>query len=554
MALLQTWMKYYALDSYGVPTLDENLQDYLISVSCRKSKGGKSNTLDVTLNNPIIAFFADGTPRRKFVDSSGSITFKAAKKASGYYNFEERLEIYAAHTSDTANTITSDSNLLFAGQILSVKVFHSNTECKIVLTCSDRTFNILNRIYSKSFQSVTAPYVIQQVVRRVTQNTDSTIVKFNTAGVQGQGPGYLYAVDARLFSEGLKGGTDAVAASSTKTIVAVTATFVTDGVEVGDMVRNTTSNQVALVTDVISETSIAISKAIFTSAASIQVSDGFIQDFRPDATGSAFPNISFGLARKPAYEWIEKLCETEYTNTASELTSDVRVPKPLEFYLDGQNRLHVFYPDSTESSNIVVSQSTAIAPDTILHKVYSHDLELSLFDIVNFIMFKCGQDMNNQQIVWYAQDPTSGGPIVKDSYRPFLHIARQMKVEDNLVNSGNDEYAYPSSYSGSYVPRWDRLGRVVTSDAEYNANFKEEARLRGEAAAFQIINKTANPRWKGSLNIRGENQRVSNLINFTDREVGITQALLRTTDLVHTINKGGWFTRLEVKEDVPETE
>jgi hypothetical protein len=552
MALLQTWMRYYALDSYGVPTLDENTQDYLISVNCRKSKGGKSNTLDITLNNPIISFFSDGTPRRKFVDTAGSITFKAAKKASGYYNFEERLEIYAAYTDDTANTIVSDSNLIFSGQILSVRVVHANAECKIVLTCSDRTFNILNRIYSKSFQAVTSPYIIQQVVRRVTQNTDSTIIKYNANGVLGQGPGYLYTIDARLFSEGLKGSTDAVNASSTKTITVPTATFVTDGVEVGDMVRNTSTNQVALVVSVVSETSLIISKTIFTSAASMQVSNGFLQDFRPD--GSVFPGISFGLARKPAYEWVEKLCEVEYTNTANEVELAIVVPKPLEFYVDGRNRLHVFYPDNTESSTFVVSQSAPVSPDLITHKVYNHDMELSLFDIINFVQFKCGQDMNNQQIVWYAQDPTSGGPIVKDSYRPFLHIARQMKIEDNLVNNGNDEYAYPSSYPGSYIPKWDRQSRVVTSNSEYNTNFKEEARLRGEAAAFQIINKTANPRWKGSISIRGENQNVSNLISFTDREIGITQIKVRLTDLVHTINRGGWFTRLEVKEDVPETE
>ena len=125
MAILQTWMRYYQLDDYNVPSINENIQDYLTSASIRKSKGGKSNTLDITLNNPIIAYFPDGTPRRKFVNTSGENIFRAAKSTGGFYNFEERLELYAKHTDDASNVVIDDSNLLFSGQILSVKIIKS---------------------------------------------------------------------------------------------------------------------------------------------------------------------------------------------------------------------------------------------------------------------------------------------------------------------------------------------------------------------------------------------------------------------------------------------
>ena len=435
-------MRYYTVDS---DLVDIDLQRVLVSATVNRSKGGKSNSLAITLNNPIVSFFPNGVPRRQFVDEYGNITFKATSKSGGYFNFEERIEIFAKFVTDPQEDVTDESNLLFSGQILSVKTKHTSTLNSITLDCSDRTFNLLNRLTSAKFLNTGAMRsydIIQGVVRTVTEANGNLPEYYDENGNRGSGIAYKYAIDARTFTQGRKVLNASVSSSASKTITASGATFITNGVQAGDMIRNNSNYTVAIVTQVISETSLKISKAIFLSAATCDVSNGFIVDFRPD--GTAVSPIVFSLANKPTYEWVETLCQADYwANSANET-----IARPLEFYVDGRNRLHVFHPDNNASHEVDTNfPGQQVGYDTNAHICYETSFEKNVYDTINFIIFKAGEDMESNQISWYAQDTSAGTPIVKDSYRPFIKISELMKIEDALTSSTiTGKFQYPASY------------------------------------------------------------------------------------------------------------
>jgi hypothetical protein len=549
MTQLKYQINYYYLDNGSNLIADTTMSDDVVQVDIRKAADAKSNIATVRIVSPTTDLFSDGTVQNKYVDDNGDCIFRATTSSSGYKNFEERVDIYSKYVDDPTEDIVTDSNLLFSGQIKEVSVKDSNTEIVYELECSDRTFNLLNRIYGNQYRASNVPTIIQNIIRKRTQLVDTAIQAYNTSGTLTKTP-LKYMIDARLFSASIKQSTTAVAASSTKTIVAASATFVTNNVAVGDIVRNTTTNEVAIVKTVVSQTSLVLSKAIFTTAASIQVSDGFIVDFRPD--GSAFPTISFGYPDKPLYEWISNLVGVQFTNNDAELAGTKTVTRPYTFYIDSKNRFHMFLPDQNATYNITTGVSTAIAPDTEEHIVYDVDFKRGIYDVVNFIIFKAGEDMNNKQVRGWEQDPSAGPPMVKDSFRPFLHVARQMKRQDaqqgNITYNSQDSYNYPSAYP--VTPAWN-TSLTASSNSDYNTKFREEARRRGREEARKIINNTGSVRWRGNTNVKGKNYVASDLVRFTDKRVGIQNILVRITDVKHNFDKLGWSTMLSLEEDVP---
>lgn len=547
-------MKYY-LKLYkvvaGKYVEDLATQVYVVSDNIRKSAEPKNNTAKLVLNNPIINFFPNGKPRRLFVDAYGESVFKAAQQETGFDSFEEKVEIYAKDVDEIDEDIVTEDNLLFAGQIKDVKYTHEKKKCNVELTLSDRTFNIMNRIWSNDYESQTALEIVQNVIRSVVEdNTSFNRGGFNESGVTGQLDSHLL-IDARLFTEGVKTGSESVTGFSAKTLTCSAATFITDGVSAGDMIKNETNYKQCLVKEVVSETQLIVSKEIFTIGDSIKISDGFMQDWRPD--GSAFPDITFGESRKPAIEWISKLSQIEMLNTTTELDGVTIVKRPMKYYIDGKNRFHMFYPDDTPSVEIEMGATQPVGADLNSYKTYKCSMTKGIFDVINYIIFNAGEDMNGNSYTGYAQDPSSGGPNVKDSYRPMVKISEAMKLQAYVageISYSNGAYAYPSSYP--LTPVWSNTGTSVANDAEYNAQFRLEGRRRGRNYALSIINQTANPRWKGTCEIGFFNMNPSDLIRFTDLDIGMNNVLLRIKEVQHNHTNKGFFTTLTLEEDLPE--
>ena len=525
---------------------DTSVPITLLSSNIRKSSEPKSNSAEFTLSNPIVDFFADGTPRRLFTDTTGNNTFRATATTTGHLNFEERIEIFAKEVSDINEDIVDDSNLIFAGQIKEVEVVHEEKKATIRLTTTDRTFNILNRIMPGQYTD-TSINIVQRVIRQSTEASSNKATYFDENGVKNGSGKYKYFIDARTFTQGLK-QTATISSINGRTI---TLPSVTATVKVGDLIKNNENYRVALVKE-INGTTLTVSKKIFAAGDSISISDGFMQDWRPD--GSAFPTIQFGFGNKPIIEWITNLTQTENTNTAVEKEGQNTLvcKRPLLFYVDGFNRLHIFYPDNNPTINCVSGAITPVEDDLNIYKIHKVKLKRGVFDIINFVIFKAGEDMAGNGVSWYAQDPSAGGPLVKDCFKPFPSIAERMKAQAYIAGQTPSLNEYPTTYGAGLVPAWSSSGTTVTSDATYNTEFRKEARLRGVARAKDLINQTATPRWQGTVDFGFFNFNPSDLMQFTDKEIGVNRINLRIKEVQHNFQTGGFFTTLTLKEDLLE--
>lgn len=540
----------------------------VFKVTMDKGSEIKSNTLRITLKNDPVDLFSDGTLRHKWVNKDGTPVFKAVKTGKGAIIDEEIIYVYARHEElDGTLDVENNDYLLFQGVINKGKIPFKSNSHSIELTCKDRSVIILDKLsipqaYKPADSAAPdtigwrSPFIVQALVRNASES-DNTVPKFDDNGNSSLFGKYL--VDARLFSDGVvDSGT--TTSTSTRKLIQSGQNFETT-VDVGDYVRNSTDETYAYVVSVDSDTQLTLSKDIIVSGETYQISDGFIQDTRPD--GTAFPVTSFSQINKPVVEGVSSLSTTEKTNSTAELSSTLIVKRSMRWFIDKQNRLHWYLPSDTPEWIFQVGQTAAVSPDTDYHRLYSVEPETFIDDNINFIIFKAGEDMNGVQIKYFKRAPFSGTPNTKDSLRNWPLIARRMKWEDteagNIVKNQFDDYNFPVSYTpmpgGGNVPAWDRQARDPVNDAGYNANFIEEARARGAEQALAIFQKVSNPRWRGKLQVRGEDVQVGDLIDLTSKAHGIVNLNVRVNQVTHSItSEVGWITTINFEEDENESE
>lgn len=564
MVSLLTKFVYYDNLNLNLATDVGVTMDDVESVTITFGSEVKNNSMTVKLKNDPIDIFSDGGSRHRWVSSSGEAIFKAIKATPGQVIDEEIVQAYAKHEElDPTLDVESADNLLMIGVITEGAIPYNANSHMIELKCRDRSSVVLDKLTIPQAYKPTdssspdtvgwrAPFIVQALLRNGTE-ADRAGDKFDDNGnIVSNGK---YLIDARLFSDGIVDSGTTTSASDRK-LIQTGQNFQTT-VSRGDWVRNTSTNSYAYVLAVDSDTQLSLSKDIMTSGVAYQISNGFIQDTR--INGTAFPLVSFSQINKPVNESVAQLASTEETNTAAELTSTLIHKRSMRWFIDKKNRFHWYYPDDTPELFLKVGTTSAISPDTVGHKIYDVDLRTSVEGNVNFMIYKAGEDMNGLQIKGYKRAAFSGTSNVKDSLREWPRIARQMKWEDeaegNITKDEFDKYNFPSPYGGGITPAWDRQERSVTTDNDYNANFIEEAKLRAESKAQAEFQLHANPRWKGTIQLRGEEISVGDLIDFTSPAHGIKNVPLRVAQVTHNIgSKTGWITSITVEEDEPELE
>ena len=512
----------------------------------------RNNSLTIKLKNEIIDVFSDGNLKRRWHNNDKSLRFSAVKTTQSQVLKEEQIDVYAGiSTTDPSFVVASDEYKLMSGIITTAEPKANMSENTITLKCQDRTAVILDKntvpIPFRVEDEWTAPLIIQNIIRHAGANGGGNI-GFDADG--NTSLHYPYLIDARLFSEGIK-SSGTTTSASTRRLINSGEDFIADGVAVGDMVRNTTDNTYAYVREIVSATELRLSANIFTSGEGYQVSDGFIQDTRPN--GSSFPTLSFSQVNSPCIESINDLSQVGKTNSTSESEVALVIKRAMRWFIDSKNRFHWFVPENTPEHHYVFGATSAQDYDLIFHQIHSLEPVNESRDKKNFIIFKAGEDMNNIQIKGYYRAPFSGMPVVKDSYEEFLEIARQMKDEDlkagNLTHTKSDEYDYPASYGGGVTPAWDRQRRSVSSDNDYNTNFIEEARLRAKERCQDIFQKFASPRWDCTIQVDGENVLPGDVVKLTSLPHGIDGVVMRIKQVTHSISPDGWFTSIKCEED-----
>lgn len=292
---------------------------------------------------------------------------------------------------------------------------------------------------------------------------------------------------------------------------------------------------------------------------------GYIQDTRPDSSSfeSLRTELSISKVFKPVRDWIQDLSSTERTNTDSEITGLAVVKRPYIFYIDENNEAHWEYPGTTSADyEMTIGATGVVGSDTVHHIIHGHSLTKSVFDIVNMVIFNAGDDFVGNGILDYFYDPTTKSPTLKPVYKPMTEITKDWKQKEIIRGLDAGDYTlnndtgtlirdgrkYDASYS--FTPIWSSSN--VANDTALNTSLRTKAVEDAKTRARAITTRTANPRWKGKISVRGYKYQVGNLIKFNNSLHGIIDAEVRITDVQHTVNDKGWFTTLSVEEDPEE--
>ncbi len=271
---------------------------------------------------------------------------------------------------------------------------------------------------------------------------------------------------------------------------------------------------------------------------------------------SAFNDIpNYWVYMKTFFEWMETLSQPGYTGD----------DKPYTFYINNDNELLWFYPDrSGVSSNISYGQK----------EVVSINMQKSLFDVVNMIIYNSGKDMNGNGIQYYYINTTSASNGIKMQYYTWEDIATQGLTREqeygeqvNGETYGSD--GYPNDYNTggtgySTNGCWFLLGDIESSpkvvnydtrqtpsnDSEFNTAFRDYCKVEGYRRAEGYTKYAGELRWNGSITVRGTNEYVpGQVIVLNWPPLKIFNEELRVQDIQQVVNAGGWFTTIKLDKD-----
>src|SRR3990167_6615669 len=520
------------------------------TINIRISSEMKNNQMTINLSNDF-----DSLTGRTYNDNIGKLVFQ----------IDDKFKFYAKYDSDNSGLDLSDnsSDLIFFSDLREIGS-EVQDKSMIPLVCTDRTFNLLNRIgwcnykangldskgnqTEKTFgQGWTAPLMVQDVLKqragtnRTPKSTDEGIYDNEGHILPSDNPSTEFLlIDARLASQ-----------QSTNTDGSINYGFIQDN-------RATT----------IKKDGTIITRTIGTAD-----SDTSLFPSVPIVTrNNNFPFKSFSMVAKPIYEMLQNLSQINITNTEDELDPEntsfnLIIQRAMRYHFDEKNRFHWFYPIDntfgegldTDSTDKAGNDLDLVMGTTSNFQIKSHKLKFALYEVINFIYFEAGTDMNGKSILGFRYDPTSGAPTIKDSRRSYPRISQDMKKEDELTaDNPNGHITFDSTKKGGYAfatsglypfsPLWNPKV-TATNDTSYNIAFKNEARSRGNGKADSIIRGTSSQRWKGTIETRFNNFTPNDLLRFTSKAGGIYREKLRITEVNHNIQKSGSFTTLSVEAD-----
>lgn len=257
------------------------------------------------------------------------------------------------------------------------------------------------------------------------------------------------------------------------------------------------------------------------------------------STGGAFPSATpFSMSFRPVYDWVSQLSQPQYTGE----------DKAMNFYVDKNNDLHWFYPSDVVDADIVEGTDT----------IYAMSLDRNADAMVNMVIFNAGTDMNGNGVLWYYRDLTSKSNILRMKYQPMTDLAldainREIKIAGNLVESSSGSVPfqgklYALTHAGDFTTSW---GDTVNGLSEYNDSLRTYLKdVAGTQRAMMITQRFGKLLWNGNITLRGSHNYVAgDLISLTTKSLGLNAYHLRIVDVTHQIDRGGWQTSLQLKED-----
>ena len=183
-------------------------------------------------------------------------------------------------------------------------------------------------------------------------------------------------------------------------------------------------------------------------------------------------------------------------------------------------------------------------------QIYKSKMTKKTFDIINFIIYNAGNDLESKGIVSYYFDSSSSFSKEKSTYKPWTDIAKKLKnLEEAIGNITQNADGTVTIDVSSGTTSW---GVAYTNDTEYNDEFIIQANRLAAARSKKLVRNTGNVRWKGTITIRGKRIAPGILARWTSNSVGVQQQFLRVSKLQHNIDKSGWSTTISLEEDEQE--
>ncbi len=216
--------------------------------------------------------------------------------------------------------------------------------------------------------------------------------------------------------------------------------------------------------------------------------------------GDPFKEIQYPSATKTAYVCVNDLSQQEMTGDDREYL----------FWFDENNKFHWKYPNNDVMGNIIYG----------LDPVLSMQGGLSESDTISSVIFNCGTDLNGTGITGFYHDDTSYSTNIKNV--PMIDISRDLKF---LHKAEID--------AGTYT----------------NSMLIDDAVLLGEGRARRIISNVGTGTWKSTVKVRGQKYPMSAVYIVGDVTNNFAPQRMRLKRVVHTMDKNGWSTQLELEQD-----
>lgn len=544
----------------------------IISLNITKGMEPKVNKCEITLVNPLNRIGDDGTAYHKYVNhNSGIIKFGEG----------DVVKVYAAHVQNTRDLDTSDTSddLIMTCEIAEIQIKSDGKKSTIILKCVDKTYTMLNQLWAWNYNNTedkTAPEIIQDVIHQISDDPPSDSPSFDVNGNEVT-PG-RYTIDARLM----------------------TGTYPCTAGDPPAYIQNNRPN----------------SGGVFPSP--VIMAKGFkpVYEWVKDLSQTEHTNSSTELAngtekaKRPYIFYIDQnnrfhwfypgtskrtLLTTaidDDSTTFSVTTGDgtnfddsgiVQIGSELiEYSSISSNTFtiktreynntikanHSIGDDVTNSLNFIEGDNSTG------HEIYSYNLSKKTFDIINHVIFNCGQDLYGSGTLNHYYNPNSETKELKTTYKPWKDVTKQMiKQELPTANGGNGNLVEDNSTPGPFTFNGNRYkestgnydtgsgittawGEVVTDDSEYNDSVRNYAAFNDNSAgitrAERLTRSRSSPRWKGRMVVKGRRYHPGDLINFTSSRAGIYRTDLRIKQSTHQISKVSWTTTLTLEEDEPE--
>lgn len=239
-----------------------------------------------------------------------------------------------------------------------------------------------------------------------------------------------------------------------------------------------------------------------------------IDNVRSDS--SDFPTTRYTSAYKTAYDAIDELSQTAYTGDNY----------PYMFWFDEDDTFHWEYPGQTpESDTFVYGQGSVIKM-----KVAKTEAES-----ISMIIYNAGEDLNASDRIEFKLDPTAGSVKNRIKYNPWLDISQ-------LVRQGlKDQFDLADTENSTLLT-------VIT-----NEDFIDLLDERAVSRCMNVFAKVGQGLWSTDIDVDGLRYTPGKFYTVSSSEFGFPPTNLRLIRIVHTLNKNGWLTKLELRED-PESE